>query len=238
MRHQWIELNDYFSDTFQSQTQNILISFVIFQIFVFKQNLLRIRSYLKCIKAKINKIIKKLKNDCPINLLHMISKPNIHENAFVHPSATIIGDVTIGTQCSVFPKAVIRGDENHIVIGEGTNIQDCCVIHVNADHPTTIGDNVSLGHCAMVHGATIEKECIIGIHATILNGAVIKKGSIIGANALVTQESIIPENSLVLGIPGKIVKQDKNFRNQAQKNAEIYKQLAKEYLEKKFPEHK
>lgn len=168
----------------------------------------------------------------------MISKPTIHKNTFVHPSATIIGNVTIGTQCSVFPQAVIRGDENQIIIGNGTNIQDCCVIHVNAGHATTIGDNVSLGHCSMVHGATIEEECIIGIHATILNGAVIRKGSIIGANALVTQDAVIPENSLVLGIPGKIVKQDEAFRNHAQKNAEIYKQLAKEYLDKKFPEYK
>ncbi len=168
----------------------------------------------------------------------MTSTINIHKSAFIHPTATIIGNVSIGEKSSVFPQAVIRGDENKISIGDGSNIQDCCVIHVDSEHATKISDNVSLGHCAMVHGATIEKDCIIGIHATILSGALIKKGSIIGANALVTQDTTVPENSLVLGVPGKIVKQDKLFQKQAQENAKIYKQLAKEYIKGIFPEYK
>ena len=167
----------------------------------------------------------------------MIQKPTINKDAYVHPSSSIIGNVTIGKNCSVFPQAVIRGDENKIHIGNGSNIQDCCVIHVDEEHSTTIADNVSLGHAAMVHGATIEKDCIIGIHATILSGAVVKKGSIVGANALVTQNSIIPENSLVLGVPGKVIKQDESYPKQGRKNAEIYQHLAKEYSDGKYPEY-
>lgn len=181
--------------------------------------------------------IKKLKKNRPINLLHMTQKPSIDKDTYVHPTSSIIGNVTIGKNCSVFPQAVIRGDENNITIGNGSNIQDCCVIHVDEEHGVSIADNVSLGHAAMIHGATVEEDCIIGIHATVLSGAVIKKGSIIGANALVTQDTVIPENSLVLGVPGKVIKQDEIYQKQGRKNAEIYQHLAKEYLNGKYPEY-
>ncbi|RLF36193.1 MAG: gamma carbonic anhydrase family protein [Thermoplasmata archaeon] len=160
-------------------------------------------------------------------------KPEIHESSFVAETAVIIGNVKIGKNCGIFPFAVIRGDQNSIEIGDGSNVQDCCVIHVNSEYKTKIGRNVSIGHSAMVHGATIEDECIIGIHATVLNGAKIGRGSIVGANALVTQEMQVPENSLVLGVPGKIVKQDKKFREQARLNAETYQKLTREYKQGK-----
>jgi carbonic anhydrase/acetyltransferase-like protein (isoleucine patch superfamily) len=163
------------------------------------------------------------------------NKPDIASSAYISDSAIIIGDVTIGPHCGIYPNAVIRGDENRIIIEEGSNIQDCCVIHVDETHQTHIGKQVSIGHMAMVHGATIEDNCLIGIHATVLNGAVIKKGSIIGANALVTSDTVIPENSLVLGVPGKAVKQDPSYQDQAIKNAEIYRQITKEYIQKKYP---
>lgn len=165
-------------------------------------------------------------------------KPEVDKTSYVDKNAVIIGDVNIGKNCGIYPHAVIRGDENTIEIGDGSNVQDCCVIHVNSDHKTKIGKNVSIGHCAMVHGATIEDECLIGIHATVLDGAVIKKGSIIGANALVTSDMVVPENSLVLGVPGKIVKQDEKFRKQAHLNAEIYQKISKEYIDGKFELHK
>ena len=149
-------------------------------------------------------------------------KPVIRESAFVDETAVVIGNVKIGKNCGVFPCAVIRGDENSIEIGEGSNVQDCCILHVDADHKLTIGKNVSIGHGAMVHGATIEDECLIGINATVLDGAKIGRGSIIGANALVTTDMNVPENSLVIGIPGKVIKQDKKFREQAQFNAKEY----------------
>lgn len=162
-------------------------------------------------------------------------KPNIHSSTYIDETAVIIGNVTIGKQCGIYPHAVMRGDENNITIQDGSNIQDCCIIHVNENHPVSIGKQVSLGHGAIVHGATIEDTCIIGMHATVLNGATVKKGSIIGAHALVTSNTIIPENSLVLGTPGKVIKQDESYKKQAIKNAETYMHLTKQYLNKHYP---
>jgi gamma-carbonic anhydrase len=150
----------------------------------------------------------------------------IHKSSYVAPSAIIIGNVTIGRNCGIFPNAVIRGDENSIVIGDGSNVQDCCVIHTDAEHQVKIGKNVSIGHAAMIHGATISDNCLIGIHATVLNGARIGSGSIIGACALVTEEMVVPEQSLILGIPGKIVKQDPLYIDKIRKNAEIYQKIS------------
>jgi carbonic anhydrase/acetyltransferase-like protein (isoleucine patch superfamily) len=155
--------------------------------------------------------------------------PKIHKSSFIAPNAIIIGNVTIGENCGVFPNAVIRGDENSIVIGDGSNIQDCCVIHTDAEHQVKIGKNVTIGHAAMIHGATILDECLIGIHATVLNGARIGSGSIIGACALVTEDMVVPEHSLILGVPGKIIKQDPQFVDIIRKNAEIYQKLSQKH---------
>lgn len=165
-------------------------------------------------------------------------KPEIHESSYIAKNAVVIGNVKIGQNCGVYPCAVIRGDENSIEIDDGSNIQDCSVIHCDEDHNVKIGKNVTVGHCAMIHGATIEDECLIGIHATVLNGAKIGRGSIIGANALVKSDMIIPENSLVLGVPAKIMKQDENFRKSALKNAEIYKEISRKYKEGKYEFYK
>ena len=161
-------------------------------------------------------------------------KPDIHQSSFIAKNAVIIGNVKIGKNCGVFPCAVIRGDDNSIEIGNGSNIQDCCVIHCDEEHNVKIGKNVTVGHCAMIHGAKIEDDCLIGIHSTILNGAKIGKGSIIGANALVREYMDVPENSLVIGIPGKIMKQDKKFREKALFNAEEYRRISKSHIEKKY----
>jgi len=160
-------------------------------------------------------------------------KPEIHNSSFVDETAVIIGNVKIGKNCGIYPCAIIRGDQNSIVIDDGSNIQDCCVIHCDLNHSVKIGKNVTIGHCAMIHGATIEDDCLIGIHSTVLNGAKIGKGSIIGANALVKEYMEVPENSLVIGVPGKIVKQDKNFREKALLNAEEYRKITKGHIEKK-----
>ncbi|UCF12666.1 MAG: gamma carbonic anhydrase family protein [Thermoplasmatales archaeon] len=164
--------------------------------------------------------------------------PRIHNTSFVAKSAVVIGDVTIGENCGIYPLAVIRGDENSIVIGDGSNVQDCCVIHVDKDHFVRIGKNVSIGHSAMIHGAIIGDGCLIGIHATVLNGANIGSGSIIGACALVTENMEVPKNSLVLGIPGKIVKQDESYFKEAQMNAEMYKMLSQKHRQGKFTVYK
>ena len=162
-------------------------------------------------------------------------KPEIHKSTFVDETAVIIGNVKIGKNCGVFPSAVIRGDENSIVIGDGSNVQDNCILHVDATHKIIIGKNVSIGHGAMVHGSTIEDNCIIGINSTVLDGAKIGKGSIVGANALVTMNMAVPENSLVIGVPGKVVKQDKKLLEKILFNANEYKRLSKEHKEGKYP---
>lgn len=164
-------------------------------------------------------------------------KPNIHKSTYISKSAVILGNVKIGKNCGIYPNAVIRGDQNSIEIDDGSNIQDCCVIHCDSYNNVKIGKNVTIGHCAIVHGAIIEDDCLIGINSTILNGAKIGKGSIVGANALVTERMTIPQNSLVLGIPGKIIKQDENFREKAQLNAEIYKKISKSHINKKYKEY-
>jgi carbonic anhydrase/acetyltransferase-like protein (isoleucine patch superfamily) len=160
--------------------------------------------------------------------------PTIHKSCFIATSALIIGDVTIGKNCGVYPYAVLRGDENSIRIDDGSNVQDCCVLHTDADHVVTIGKNVTIGHGAIVHGATIADDCLIGIHATVLNGARIGAGSIIGACALVTEQMVVPENSLVLGIPGKVVKQDPQFVTMIRTNAEIYQHLSQKHKQGMF----
>ena len=126
--------------------------------------------------------------------------------AWVAPNATVMGAVTIGPGSSVFYQAVIRGDIAPIRIGAGTNVQDGCILHVGAEDPCILGDRVSLGHGAIVHGATVEDDCLIGMRATILNGAVIGKGSVVGAGAVVPEKMIVPPNSLVVGIPAKVLK--------------------------------
>lgn len=165
-------------------------------------------------------------------------KPTIDESAYIDKTAVIIGNVKIGKNCGVYPNAVIRGDQNRIEIDDGSNIQDGAVIHLDTLHEVKIGKNVSIGHAAVVHGATIEDDCIIGINSTILNGAKIGKGSIIGANSIVTENIEIPEYSLVIGVPGKVVKNDKKFQIFAKKNSETYQKLSMEYKSNKFHRYK
>ncbi len=160
-------------------------------------------------------------------------EPKIDNSAYIDSSAIIIGNVKIGKNCGIFPHTVIRGDQNLIEIKDGSNVQDGCVIHTDEIHEVKIGKNVSLGHAAVVHGATIEDECIIGMNSTVLNGAKIGKGSIIGANAIVTENKEIPENSLVIGVPGKVVKNDEKFREMGKKNAEKYQKLSSEHKNNK-----
>ncbi len=132
--------------------------------------------------------------------------PKLDENVFIADGAKVIGDVTIKEFSSLWFNTVARGDVNRIEIGRYSNIQDNSVVHVADDCPTIIGDFVTVGHNAVVHGCTIEDHCLIGMSATILNGAVIGKGSIIAAGALVKEKQIIQPYSLVVGVPGKVVK--------------------------------
>jgi carbonic anhydrase/acetyltransferase-like protein (isoleucine patch superfamily) len=135
------------------------------------------------------------------------SPTRIHPTVFVAETATIIGKVTIYPDASVWFGAVIRGDADEIVIGEGTNIQDGSIIHCDPGLPTKIGKRVVVGHRAVVHGATIADNVLVGIGAIILNGAKIGEHSIIAAGALVGEGKEIPPRSLVMGVPGKVVRE-------------------------------
>ena len=133
--------------------------------------------------------------------------PTIHPTAFVHHAAVVLGDVTLGARVSVWPTAVIRGDSDRIVIGDDSNVQDGTIVHVDHGVPTTIGKRVGIGHRAIVHGATIEDDVLIAMGAILLNRVHVGSGSIIGAGAVCTEGMVVPPNSLVLGVPGKVVRQ-------------------------------
>ena len=153
------------------------------------------------------------------------------DKVYIDPTAVIIGDVTIEKGVSVWPFAVLRGDLNRILVGEGSNVQDLVTVHSNADFPNVIGKNVSIGHGAVIHGATIGDDCIIGMHSTLMNGAVIGEECIIGGGALITGGTKIPPRSIVVGLPGKIIKQDDStIKQRALENAAEYHKLRDDYL--------
>ena len=129
---------------------------------------------------------------------------------WVAPNAFIIGDVTLKKDTSIWFNATLRGDVENIYVGEGSNVQDGSVLHTDPGYPLKIGKDVTIGHLVMLHGCTIGNNSLIGIGAVVLNGAKIGKNCIIGANALVTENKVIPDNSLVIGSPGKIVRQVSN----------------------------
>jgi carbonic anhydrase/acetyltransferase-like protein (isoleucine patch superfamily) len=133
--------------------------------------------------------------------------PTIHPSAFIHEGAFVIGDVTLGARVSVWPTAVIRGDTAAIVIGEDSNVQDGAVVHVDHGVPCTIGARVGIGHRAIIHGATVEHDSLIGMGAILLNRVVVGGGSIVGAGAVCPEGMQIPPNSLVLGVPGRVIRQ-------------------------------
>ncbi len=126
---------------------------------------------------------------------------------WIAPDAAVIGRVKLEANASVWFGAVIRGDNELILIGENSNVQDACVLHTDAGSPLTIGRNCTIGHKAMLHGCTIGDNSLIGMGATILNNAVIGRNCLIGANALIAEGKVIPDNSLVMGMPGKIVRE-------------------------------
>lgn len=172
------------------------------------------------------------------SLKEILSKPiRKGENVFVAPSANVIGNVTLGDQSSVWFGAVLRADSDSITIGARTNIQDNAVIHVDPGDPVVIGEDCIVGHLALVHGAKIANNVLVGMNSTVLNNAQIGEFSIIGANALVTANTVIPPYSLVLGSPAKVVRQITEEQvEKIKKNAEVYVKLAGEYLEAMDPQ--
>jgi carbonic anhydrase/acetyltransferase-like protein (isoleucine patch superfamily) len=150
---------------------------------------------------------------------------------FMAGNATVIGDITVGNQVGIWFGAVIRADKDRIVIGNRSNIQDNCVVHTSKGFPVTIGNDVSVGHGAILHGCTIDNKVLVGMGAIILNGAKIGTGSIIGAGTVVTEGKDIPPDSVVIGVPGKVVRQtDPGQQQHILNNAASYVELAREYI--------
>ena len=158
-------------------------------------------------------------------------EPNINKDTFIAESASVIGDVNIGEGTSIWYNAVLRGDIENITIGKYSNIQDNTTVHTGTNIPAKIGDYTVVGHNAIVHGCTIGDNCLIGMGAIILNKAVIGDNCIIGAGTVVTESKIIPPNSLVVGVPGRIVRQvtEEEIKSVTD-NAVIYNELYKEYI--------
>jgi carbonic anhydrase/acetyltransferase-like protein (isoleucine patch superfamily) len=154
----------------------------------------------------------------------------IDPTAFIAPGAVVLGDVTIAAEASVWFGAVIRGDTEAIRIGRQTNVQDGCILHADAGYPCTLGERVTLGHGAIVHGATVEDDCLIGMRAVVMNGARIGKGSIVAVGSLVTEGAVIPPGSVVMGQPGRVKREvSERDRERIRHAAEHYIAAAKAY---------
>ncbi len=159
-------------------------------------------------------------------------KPKVHPNAYVSPRASLLGDVEVGEDSSIWEFAVLRGDMNYIKVGRGSSIQDNATVHCEFMNPTSIGDNVTAGHNCVIHGAEIGDNVVIGIGAIVLSGAKIGENSVIGAGSVVTERTEIPPNSLVLGIPGKVVKEvSEGMIEGFRANAQLYVELGKKHKE-------
>ena len=156
---------------------------------------------------------------------------NIGNRVFIAPTATLIGNIILEAEASVWFGAILRGDSDQIYVGPRSNLQDGVIVHVDPGVPVRIGAGVVVGHGAIIHGATVGDNSLIGMRATLLNGVVIGKGCIIGAHSLLTEGTVIPDNSLVLGSPGKVVKQLTEEQVAKIKiNADHYVDLATRYL--------
>jgi carbonic anhydrase/acetyltransferase-like protein (isoleucine patch superfamily) len=130
--------------------------------------------------------------------------PDIHPDAFVHPDAVVIGSVTIGAESSIWPGAVLRGDDGYICVGARTSIQDNCVLHTTAEHPTLVGDDCVVGHVVHLEGCTIESGSLIGSGSIVLHRVVVHSGAIVAANAVVLNDTDVPSGSIAAGVPAVI----------------------------------
>lgn len=162
-------------------------------------------------------------------------KPQLPEDGdyWIAPDANVIGNVVLMAGASVWFGTTIRGDNERITLGQGSNLQENCVLHTDPGYPLTIGTNCTVGHKAMLHGCTIEDGALIGMGATVLNGAVIGKGALIGAGALIAENKVIPPGALVMGAPGRVIRQlDDAAQAGLQKTAEHYQARMRQFKAK------
>lgn len=162
-------------------------------------------------------------------------QPEIDPSAFVHDDAIVIGRVRLGAHASVWPTAVIRADSEVVRVGAETNVQDGAVLHADPGFPAIVGDRVAIGHRAIVHGATVEDDCLIGMGAIVLNGARVGRGSLIGAGAVCTEGMQIPPDSVVLGVPARVVRDTTpEIRERIAKTVQAYLQLSEVHRAGRF----
>lgn len=154
--------------------------------------------------------------------------PEIHPDAYVHPDAVVIGSVVLGAETSVWPTAVLRGDDGFIFVGRRCSVQDGAVLHTTAVFPTTVGDDVTIGHLAHLEGCTVEDEALVGSGSIVLHRAVVRRGALVGAAALVPGAMTVPEGAMALGVPARIVPDSAN-RIEIVRGVEIYRGNAKRY---------
>ena len=163
--------------------------------------------------------------------------PAIEPTAWIAPGAHVLGDVTMGPGCSIWYNAVIRADEAPVTIGANTNVQDCAVIHVSRDCPVTLGEGVTIGHGAIVHGCTVGDNSLVGMGAIVLDGAEIGDYCIIGAGSLVTKGKVIPNGTLALGSPARVVRKLRPEEyDELEHNAAEYVRLAQQAIEREAPQ--
>ncbi len=161
--------------------------------------------------------------------------PSIHPTAFVAPTSVVLGDVTLGAESSVWYTAVLRGDVAPITIGSQTNVQDGTIVHVDEGVPCMIGRRVGIGHRAIIHGCTIEDDCLIGMGSILLNNVHVGSGSVIAAGAVIPEGMRVPPGSLVMGVPGRIVRLvDAELTERIRETWEHYVVRAREYRENKY----
>ena len=161
-----------------------------------------------------------------------LQRPRIADDAFVAPNATIIGDVELQAESSIWFGAVLRGDIERIIIGPGSNIQDGTICHTDPSNPCIVGKYVTVGHMAMLHGCNIGDHSLVGIGATLMNGSAVGKDCIVGAHALLTEGKNFPDGVVIMGAPAKIVRElDATDRAKLRANAERYVQRAQRYLQ-------
>ena len=170
------------------------------------------------------------KTDLPSDVF--TKDPMIHDSAFIAKGAQVMGDVHLMDDSSIWYNAVLRGDINKIVVGKRTNIQDGSVLHVENDRACIVGNDVTVGHRAILHGCIVDDGCLIGMGAIVLNGAYLKKGAVIGAGAVVKENTVVEENSLMVGVPAKPVKVLPNSYDNNVKWAAKYVEIARIHRKK------
>ena len=163
-------------------------------------------------------------------LPYLDHQPRVADDVFLAPTAYVVGDVTIGPRCSLWFGATVRGDTGSVVLGEAVNVQEAATVHTQDGRATQIGNRVTMGHHALVHAAVVEDDVIVGSNASVLSGARVGRGSIVAAHSLVAEGKEIPPGSLVMGVPGKVIRQVTDAeRERIRRNADAYERLGQEY---------